>query len=176
MASAFGHALVAYTIGKSFSKTIFSKKFWIICVVLSILPDADVLSFKFGIPYESFWGHRGFTHSLVFAFLISAIVMFVFYWKINWQLRTWWTIFLCFFISTSSHGLLDAMTDGGRGVAFFSPFDNSRYFLPWRPIRISPVGASKFFSDWGLQVIKSELVWIALPCVAYLSAIKIFRK
>jgi hypothetical protein len=31
---------------------------------------------------------------------------------------------------TASHGMLDAMTDGGLGVAFFAPFDNARYFFP----------------------------------------------
>jgi len=38
------------------------------------------------------------------------------------------------------------MTKGGLGVAFFSPFDNSRYFLPWRPIRVSPIAIHRFFS------------------------------
>jgi hypothetical protein len=37
------------------------------------------------------------------------------------------------FLATASHGVLDATTNGGLGVAFFSPFDNRRYFLPWRP-------------------------------------------
>jgi hypothetical protein len=34
------------------------------------------------------------------------------------------------FLATAGHGLLDAMTNGGLGLAFFSPFDNHRYFLP----------------------------------------------
>lgn len=34
------------------------------------------------------------------------------------------------------------LTDGGLGVAFFSPFDNKRYFLPWRPIRVSPISVT----------------------------------
>jgi len=55
------------------------------------------------------------------------------------------------------------MTDGGLGVAFFSPFNNDRYFLTWRPIRVSPIGIGRFFSDRGLAVLQSELLWIWLP-------------
>ena len=79
MASAFGHAFTAIAIGSGFSKTINNWKFLILGIICSILPDADVLSFKFGIAYEAFWGHRGFTHSIVFAFLLGFIITAVFY-------------------------------------------------------------------------------------------------
>jgi membrane-bound metal-dependent hydrolase YbcI (DUF457 family) len=59
---------------------------------------------------------------------------------------------------TASHGVLDAMTDGGLGIAFFAPFDNTRYFFPFRPVKVSPIGLS-FFSARGLDVIWSELLW-----------------
>ena len=49
--------------------------------------------------------------------------------------------FAFLFLCTMSHALLDALTDGGLGVAFFSPFSNERYFFPWTPIRVS-----RFFS------------------------------
>jgi inner membrane protein len=63
-----------------------------------------------------------------------------------------------------SHGLLDAMTNGGLGVAFFAPFSNERYFLPWRPILVSPLSIHVFFgSRKGLRVMWSELGWIWLP-------------
>jgi len=77
---------------------------------------------------------------------------------------------------TASHSLLDAMTTGGLGVAFFSPFENARYFLPWRPIQVSPMGFKKFFSEWGLEVIKSELIWIGIPFVLMLVAIKLVQQ
>jgi len=44
------------------------------------------------------------------------------------------------------------MTDGGMGVAFFSPFDTTRYFLPWRPILVSPISVMRFLSERGLAV------------------------
>jgi inner membrane protein len=80
-----------------------------------------------------------------------------------------------FFLATASHGLLDAMTDGGLGVAFFSPFNNARYFLPWRPIRVSPIGVSRFFTDRGLEVLKSELFWIWLPAALLVASAWLIR-
>ena len=55
------------------------------------------------------------------------------------------------------------MTTGGLGVAFFSPFSQSRYFLPWRSILVSPIGVEPFFSRYGLRVLWSEVVWIWIP-------------
>jgi inner membrane protein len=71
-------------------------------------------------------------------------------------------LFVWFMAVTASHGLLDALTNGGRGIAFFAPFTNHRYFFPWRPIQVSPIGAG-FFSARGLRVLTSEARWIWLP-------------
>ncbi len=151
MASAFGHAFVAIALGSSFSKQIKTWKFWLIGIACSILPDADVISFKFGIPYGDFWGHRGFTHSFLFAILCAIVVTFLFYRDQFFSKRGIALIFF-FFICTASHSILDAMTSGGLGVAFFSPWDNTQYFFPWRPIQVSPIGAENFFSEWGLAI------------------------
>jgi hypothetical protein len=80
-----------------------------------------------------------------------------------------------FFIAAASHGVLDAFTDGGLGVAFFSPFDTRRYFFPVTPISVSPVGVS-FFSVHGLFVLLSELVWLWLPAFAFVVAALCVRK
>ncbi len=175
MASAFGHALTAIALGKSYPKAMTSWKFFLLGAICSILPDADVISFKFGIAYESFWGHRGFTHSFVFAFLLGLFITFLFYRKDFKKVKGIGYV-LYFTLSTASHSVLDAMTSGGLGVAFFSPFDNARYFLPWRPIKVSPIGVESFFSEWGLRVITSELVWIGIPCVVFIILIKLVKK
>lgn len=120
-------------------------------VVLTILPDADVAAFALGIPYGSTFGHRGFTHSIVFALLAATLTTLV----LRGDRRAFVYLFLC----ALSHGLLDAMTTGGRGIAFFSPFSNQRYFLPWRPIRVSPIGAVS------ARVLLSELRWVWLPAI-----------
>jgi inner membrane protein len=72
-------------------------------------------------------------------------------------------LFLYLFLCTASHGLLDAFTDGGLGVAFFAPFDESRYFFPWRPIEVSPIGLRSFLSGRAFAVLRSELLWVIAP-------------
>ncbi|WP_106791226.1 metal-dependent hydrolase [Aquimarina sp. Aq78] len=175
MASIFAHGFTAYAFGKSFSKEIYTKKLWILGIICSILPDADVIGFKFGITYESFWGHRGFSHSLLFALLLGIIVTFIFYSKKTFT-KTGAALILYFTICTAFHGVLDAMTTGGLGIAFFSPFDTTRYFFPWRPIQVSPIGVSEFFSTWGIKVLLSELIWIVIPTSIYILVIRYIRK
>jgi inner membrane protein len=162
MASVFSHAVAALGIGACFYHPRTPKRVWVVGALCSVLPDLDVIGFRFGISYADFWGHRGFTHSLLFAALLaSLVVLLAFQQPVPGHSRlALWTYF---FLATASHGLLDAMTDGGLGVAFFSPFNNTRYFLPWTPIRVSPIGVSRFFSHRGLEVVQSELLWIWLP-------------
>lgn len=76
-----------------------------------------------------------------------------------------WTAFLVLFISAASHGLLDALTNGGLGIAFFSPFSNRRYFLPWRILEVSPIGLSALFSRRGVRVLGSDLRCVWAPCL-----------
>lgn len=55
-----------------------------------------------------------------------------------------------------SHAVLDALTDGGLGVMMFYPFSESRFFFPWQPLRVSPIGLQGFLRGWG-PVVLSEL-------------------
>src|SRR4029450_4848408 len=100
----------------------------------AILPDIDVIGFQFGVRYGDMLGHRGITHSITFAVAVSAVV------ALASPGRPRWLAWLCLFLATVSHGLFDAMTDGGLGVAFFAPFSEARYFFPFRPIHVSPIG------------------------------------
>ena len=170
MASVFSHAVAALGIGACFYRPGAPKRVWVIGALCSVVPDLDVIGFRFGIHYGDFWGHRGFTHSILFAALLASVVMLVAFREGVPNLGRFdlWTYF---FLATASHGMLDAMTDGGLGVAFFSPFNNNRYFLPWTPIRVSPIGVGRFFTHRGLAVVQSELLWIWLPAgVLLLSA------
>ncbi|TYP99866.1 inner membrane protein [Tenacibaculum adriaticum] len=175
MASIFGHAITAIALGKSFSKTMISYKFWILGVLCSILPDADVIGFSFDIKYHSFWGHRGFSHSILFAFILGGLVTVLFYRKQTFSFNG--GLYILFFtLCTASHGILDALTTGGLGVAFFSPFNNTRYFFPWRPIQVSPIGVERFFGERGLKVISSELIWIGIPSILYIAVAIFFKR
>jgi inner membrane protein len=35
--------------------------------------------------------------------------------------------------------------------------------LPWRPIEVSPLSVRRFFSQRGVQIMRSELRWVWLP-------------
>jgi inner membrane protein len=137
----------------------------------AVLPDADAIGYMLGVPYGALFGHRGFVHSLAFAALLAGLITFVFFRGERPLLH-----FLLFFAATASHGILDAMTDGGLGVAFFSPFDTTRYFLPFRPLEVPPIGIRPFFSRWGLSVLKSEVLWVWLPMAAAVLATRGVRK
>jgi inner membrane protein len=126
-----------------------------------MLPDADVIGLRLGVPYGGMLGHRGLTHSLIFACVVGLAAAVPF----GVGVRPWerFQIALCIAVATASHGILDAFTDGGRGVAFFAPFDATRYFFPETPIKVAPLAAHTFFSQRGLSVLASEFVWAWCP-------------
>ena len=80
------------------------------------------------------------------------------------------------FVVTATHGILDSMTDKGMGVGFFIPFDNTRYFMPWRPIYASPMKISRFFSQTGLEVLTAEIIWIWIPITVFYVGVAVYRK
>ena len=167
MASAFSHAIVALAMGKAFRNKELSWRELFLGVLCSALPDLDVIGLYIGIQYGDVWGHRGMTHSIVFAALLAGSLVGVWYRGKPAAIMT--GLFLYFFLCTASHGVLDAMTNGGLGVAFFSPFDTTRYFFPMRPVLVSPISVSEFFSEYGVRILASEAIWIWLPsCVAFL--------
>lgn len=77
MASVFSHAVAALGIGACFYRPGIPKRVRVAGAVCSVIPDLDVIGFHFGIPYGDFWGHRGFTHSLLFAALLATSVVLV---------------------------------------------------------------------------------------------------
>ena len=70
MASPLTHALVGATLAAACH---FPWKLWVVGVASALLPDLDAAGYWLGVPYGSFWGHRGFTHSIVFAVLASGL-------------------------------------------------------------------------------------------------------
>jgi len=75
-----------------------------------------------------------------------------------------------------SHPLLDALTNGGHGVALFWPFSKERIFFPWQPIEVSPIGLRSFISEKGMEVIQSEILTIWAPCFLAVVLILILKK
>ncbi len=160
MATISPHPLVPITIGLIAGKDRVSPKLMFWSAVAAIIPDGDVIAFNFGISYASEFGHRGFTHSIIFAVLIGVIG--VLFHKQLMATKLW--AFLMLFLGTVSHPFLDAFTNGGLGVAAFWPFTDVRYFWPATPVEVSPIGAG-FFSSRGMAVLISEIVWIVAPLI-----------
>jgi inner membrane protein len=166
MASAFSHAIVVVMMGQAFQNKELGWRELFLGALCSVVPDLDVVGFHFGIQYGDVWGHRGLTHSLVFAALLAGSL--VVGWYRGKPAAVMAGLFLYFFLCTASHGVLDAITNGGLGVAFFSPFDTTRYFFPVRPVLVSPVEIDEFLSARGGRVLISEAAWIWLPtCAAF---------
>ena len=135
-----------------------SMAFW---PALSLLPDIDVVGFLRGVPYGAPWGHRGATHSLTLALaggVAAGVAARAFK---RPALRT--AAFVA--VVLASHGLLDTLTDGGLGAALLWPFSLTRYFAPWNPIPVAPIGLDFFTLD-GATVAFSELL-LFLPLWLY---------
>ena len=124
--------------------------------VLSLLPDADVLAFAMGIPYGAPFGHRGALHSLAFAALVAVVLAVL----AAWRGAPVWAVAVTGGLVVASHGLLDALTDGGRGIALLWPFSDSRFFAPWRPIPVASIGA-RILSRAGLSLMAYEALLFA---------------
>lgn len=163
MATVITHAVVGVALGRASTWRRLPARFWVLAVVCSMLPDADTISFHLGLTYGSVFGHRGFTHSLLFAAIVAALVTVLAFRKLPDFSRRWHGMFASFFFIIASHGVADGLTNGGLGVAFFSPFDLTRYFLPWRIIQVAPIGLDGFFGRWGWEALRSEMLWTWLP-------------
>jgi inner membrane protein len=155
------HPLPILALGLALGPRVVPPKLLLAGMLFALLPDADMLAFKFGIAYADAFGHRGFSHSLLFAGLAGVLGALGCRLLGCGPLRA----FLWIALATASHSLLDAATDGGLGVAWFWPWSEQRFFLPWRPIEVSPFLAG-FFSQRGLDVLASEARWVWLPCLA----------
>jgi inner membrane protein len=149
-----------------------SARLMLVGVVASIVPDLDVLAFRLGIPYASAWGHRGFSHSLLFALIVAVVGAGLARYLFSTPKQTFWFLLL----AVASHGILDAFTNGGLGVAFLWPFSSERFFSSVRPIEVAPLGFSRFLTPKGLVVLRSEILWVWFPfLVAALGAVAVRR-
>jgi inner membrane protein len=119
---------------------------------LSLAPDLDVIGMRFGVPYGAEWGHRGATHSLLCGVVVALATALA----LRQDLPFRWFAPIAVAVLVS-HGLLDAMTDGGRGVALLWPWSIHRFFFPWRPIPVAPIGL-RILSPRGLRIMLRETV------------------
>jgi len=169
MPTILSHPAIPIAVGFAFGSKVIKKPLLIAGIVASVLPDLDVIAFRFGIPYSAEFGHRGFSHSLFFAAVMAVFGALLFKRFSQPYTTSLWFLF----VSMASHGLLDTFTTGGKGIELLWPFSQHRFFSPFQVIRVSPLSLSRFFSSNGLAVLTSELQWVWLPsfCLALLFVI-----
>ncbi|MEJ7807366.1 MAG: metal-dependent hydrolase [Telluria sp.] len=161
------HAAIPLAIGLGLGSGIISPRLLLAGVAVAILPDADVLAFHLGIPYEHALGHRGFSHALFSAALVGLCAAAGASWLRSARLVACLFVTLCM----ASHGLLDMLTDGGKGVALLWPFSTQRLFFPWHRIEVSPLRLDRILSARGIEVALSELRWVWLPATIACAAL-----
>lgn len=169
------HAMVGAALGAAFYRPGVPRRLWVTGAALAVAPDLDVIGFAFGAHYDSMLGHRGLTHSLAFALVTAATVS-----------RIWFrdgagpiprhAVGLYLTLAMASHGLLDMLTDGGRGIALFAPFSEARYFWPVRPIAVAPIGLAGIFEERIFRVLGTEFLWIWIPAAIFVSIALKIRK
>jgi inner membrane protein len=164
------HAAVPLALGIGLGEKRVSRAVLASGVFASMLPDADVILFRFGATYNDVWSHRGFSHSLGFAILLGLVAAFLLRRRAP-TLRA----FAFVALSAASHGLLDMLTNGGHGIAFLWPLSGHRYFFDWRPIQVSPLAATRFLTK-AAAVAKTEALWIWLPAVVVAFGLRAWRK
>ena len=140
-------------------------------VIASIVPDLDVY-FGHAFDASDTLAHRGCTHSLGFALLCGLAALAA----SKWLRARPFVAFAFVAIATASHGWLDAFTNGGSGIQLLWPFTGERYFMPWQPIAVSPIGVRNFISSYGLYVLYSEAKWVWLPAIVFAGTIYGLRR
>jgi inner membrane protein len=160
MASAITHFIVAGALALPATKSRSPRRvlpWWMIpisCGLFAVFPDFDAITMRiFDVPYQSFFGHRGFFHSPFFLVLFASVVAALVARRqrgVTVRLAAIWSA------AAITHPLLDMLTDGGAGVMLLFPFSTDRLFLPWHPIHVSPLEISRF-ADVAGYVLWSEL-------------------
>jgi inner membrane protein len=138
----------------------------VVLVIVAVVPDLDVIAFSLGIPYAHPLGHRGFSHSFLFAGALSFLVCLALFHEQFRFTKEWWWLVAITFLAAASHALLDAATDAGKGIGLFIPLSNERIFFEFRPIRTATVNPLTFFQKRSLAILWSEIVWVWLPLLS----------
>jgi len=166
MPTIFSHAAIGFAANRLCDRELRDDpRFLGLSLLLPVLPDVDVIAFTW-VPYDHLLGHRGLSHSLLFA-LVSGLLGAAACGGLRAKFRGGWAgLAAFFFLITATHGLLDAMTTGGLGIAFLSPIDPTRYWLGWRPIPVSAISPGHLLTPYMLKLLLVELQLFGAPCVA----------
>src|SRR5437867_768054 len=109
MPSVISHPAVVLALGPAFARFGVTPRLCWVGAACTVIPDIDSIGYFLGVPYDSLFGHRGISHSLLFAFVLAMIAALVCR-RLNPKVS--FPIGACFcFLCAASHGLLDALTN-----------------------------------------------------------------
>jgi inner membrane protein len=168
VATSYSHAVVGLAIAPLYRPGRRAWLYWTLCAVLPVIPDFDVFS---GYAYGSLWGHRGVTHSLLFALWFAFLIASLTFRVLQANL---WILTLIFFAAMGSHGLLDACTRGGGNIPLFWPV-NDDWFGNWGPIPVSDM-AFELPNPSRSRAFRSELFWVWLPAAIWMAGVLTCRR
>jgi len=121
------HIALGACIGEILASKKIGKKALVVGAIAQNIPDVDIVCSFWMTPAHDVLAHRGFTHSFLFAGLISVLLA--------WLAQRWWSRaantsfkfwFTFFAIQVTVHVLLDAFNAYGTG-----------WFIPFSPYRVS---------------------------------------
>jgi inner membrane protein len=98
-------------------------------IVAGVLPDADVFVKTIKGPFAVMIYHRGFTHSLWFAFVAAPIMGYIYslFQPFYRSKKHLYALVAVFFLALFTHPLLDLFTS--YGTQLLAPFNRTRYGL-----------------------------------------------
>ncbi|MBF0144133.1 MAG: metal-dependent hydrolase [Magnetococcales bacterium] len=159
MPSLLSHPAIPLALGLGLGRGLIPPRMLVAGILFSVLPDLDLLFGYVGWAETGIFAHRGFTHAMIVAWAVAVFFAGFARYLHGSIVTAFWLLFL----SMGSHGVLDAMTNGGAAVALAWPFSQERLFFSFRPIEAIPQDFSLLLSEKGLEVMASELLWVWLP-------------
>ncbi len=163
MATVIAHAAMPWLAGRAAR---LPRKVVVVGAVLACAADLDLLGYAFDVHTLDVWGHRGALHAPLLGLAAgAALALLLFRRGAGFRAAL---VYLC--LAGASHGLIDALTYGGPGVALLEPFSHARLLLPLHLVPVLPLGLPEVLSQLGVEVVADELLWLVLPWALLLSA------
>lgn len=156
------HALLPLIAATAVPKAKISRRLIAAGMAAAALPDADVIgSFFLGVPHTNQFGHRGATHTFLFAVVVGLTATLG-----ATRLRaSRLAVFAFVFLSAVSHLVTDMLTDGGKGLMLFWPVDKDRFHFLFRPVEVAPIGLQAVYSGKIVSILVSEALWLLIPAL-----------
>ncbi|MEP7169140.1 MAG: metal-dependent hydrolase [Bacteroidota bacterium] len=121
------HIVLGAAIGEAMLGKKIGKKGMLWGALANSLPDIDVAANFFADPVNALLIHRGITHSIFFAVVISPLLAYLFYKTHLKHFLSYKLCWLFFLIAIIAHDAIDVCTAYGTGL--LEPFSHQRFSL-----------------------------------------------